>query len=963
MHPVSQSRGEKGRAVAQCAEDAFQGGDGGPSIVAGDADASWLLDMVSGDEPDMPKDGPPLTDDQVNVIRQWIQAGASWPAGFTIAEPAVTDTDWWSMQPLNRPGVPPVEPHEQSWVRTPIDNFVIARLRQEGMSPSVEADRRTLIRRLYFDLVGLPPEYEQVEAFVHDDDPEAYEHLVDELLNSPQYGERWARHWLDVVHYGDTHGYDKDKLRPNAWPYRDYLIRSFNEDKPYARFVMEQVAGDVFWPDSRDGIEATGFIAAGPWDFIGHAEVPASKYDGQVARNLDRDDMVTSTINTFLSLTVQCARCHNHKFDPIKQENYYSLQAVFAALDRADRGYDIDPHVARRRHELTQQQQQLAEQRQRLDEQIKRIGGDELAKLNQRIDALQQDLEHEKGKPAELGYHSEINASSDAVKWVQVDLGKPTALESVTLIGADDDFNGIGPGFGFPPRFRVEAANTDDFSSNVVVLADHTQADFDNPGVAPVVFPVETPPVRYLHVTATKLAYRQNDYIFALAELLAIATDGRNVAAGATVTSLDSIEAPVRWRRANLVDGQYANSHKEDASAADDLVQLREQRESLIQQRVPADVVDQLREVGEQSKRLQADLDALPEQHQVYAGTVHRGSGAFQGTGANGGKPREIHVLLRGEINAPGPLVGPGALPIIAGVDWKFKLPADHCEGDRRAALAQWLVRNDNPLLWRSIVNRIWLYHFGHGIVDSPNDFGHMGQQPTHPELLDWLAVEFRDGRQSFKDLHRLIVTSHVYRQSSADNPAYATRDADNRLLWRMNRRLLSAEAIRDSVLAVSGKLDPQMYGPGFMDFVIERPEHSPHYQYHKYDPDDITTHRRSVYRFLVRSQQQPFMQSLGFADPSQSVAKRDAALTSIQALTLLNNRFMVRMSEHFAERVEQQVNDPDVARRIDQAYRLALARSPDSDELARLTEFAQAYGLAYACRVIFNLNEFVFVD
>ena len=261
----------------------------------------------------------------------------------------VADIDWWSLRPLQTVAIPNLSEQDAEWARNPIDAFAVRRMRQHGLAPSREADRRTLIRRLYFDLIGLPPTPQQIEQFLHDQDPMAYEKLVDRLLESPHYGERWARHWLDVVHYGDTHGYDKDKPRPNAWPYRDYVIRSLNHDKPYHRFVMEQIAGDALWPDTRDGIEATGFISAGPWDFIGHAEVPEDKLDGQVARNLDRDDMVTSTMNTFLSLTVQCARCHNHKFDPITQEHYYSLQSIFAALDRADRQYDPVPEVAAKR--------------------------------------------------------------------------------------------------------------------------------------------------------------------------------------------------------------------------------------------------------------------------------------------------------------------------------------------------------------------------------------------------------------------------------------------------------------------------------------------------------------------------------------------------------------------------------------------------------------------------------------
>ena len=318
-------------------------------------------------------------------------------------------------------------------------------------------------------------------------------------------------------------------------------------------------------------------------------------------------------------------------------------------------------------------------------------------------------------------------------------------------------------------------------------------------------------------------------------------------------------------------------------------------------------------------------------------------------------------MLTRGNILAPAEFVEPGTVPIIPTIAWQFSLAEDHTEGDRRAALASWLVRKDNPLTWRSIVNRIWSYHFGRGIVDSPNDFGRMGQPPTHPALLDWLAADFRDGGQSIKELHRKIVMSSTYRQASNQNELAAQRDADNRYLWRVNRRVLDAEGLRDAILAISGKLDRSMYGPGFMDFIIERPEHSPHYEYHLHDPDDIKSHRRSVYRFLVRSQQQPFMQTLDCADPSESVAKRNTTLTSIQALTLLNNKFMVRMAEHFAARVESSADTlPD---QISFLFRVALSRDPDENMMKQLVTLAQQHGLANACRVVFNLNEFVFID
>jgi cytochrome c553 len=689
--------------------------DAASSLVAGKSADSLLFQLVTGQDKDRPM--PPkgrLSDTEIATLKAWIDEGARWPEDGSGAH-----TDWWSFRPLKKPAVPAGA--------NPIDHFIGKTLAEKGLSPSRQADRRTLIRRLYFDLIGLPPSPQEVDAFANDSSPSAYEQLVDRLLASPHHGERWARHWLDVVHFGETHGYDKDKPRPNAWPYRDYVIRSFNADKPYARFIQEQVAGDVLFPGTADGIEALGFLAAGPWDFIGHAELPESKIDGKIARHLDRDDFVANTINTFMGLTVHCAQCHNHKFDPISQEDYYRLQAVFAAIDRTDRAYDSDPHVAARRAEL-----------------------------------------------------------------------------------------------------------------------------------------------RRLHA-------------------------GGSAVAGAAA----------------------ADSHRQA-------------------------------------------LAALPALRHAYIGAVHTGGGTFTGTGSDGGRPRPISILSRGDVSKPLREVGPGAIAAIPGLAGRFQLPAGHTEGDRRRALAKWLSSPDNPLTWRVMANRLWQYHFGRGIVDTPNDFGKMGQLPTHPELLDYLAVELRD-RQSLKRLHRLIVMSATYRQASAHDAASARLDSDNRYLWRQNRRKLEAEAVRDSILAVAGKLDRTMGGPSFQDFVIEKPEHSPHYQYHLHDPEDPKSHRRAVYRFVVRSKQQPFMAALDCADPSLAVEKRNETLTPQQALALLNNKLAVAMARHFAARVEK-LGKTD-AERVAAAVRLALGREPTTMERKALASFAREHGLANACRVILNLNEFVFVD
>jgi hypothetical protein len=365
-------------------------------------------------------------------------------------------------------------------------------------------------------------------------------------------------------------------------------------------------------------------------------------------------------------------------------------------------------------------------------------------------------------------------------------------------------------------------------------------------------------------------------------------------------------------------------------------------------------------------KRVTDELGKFPKPQMVYAGIVHYGSGSFSGTGPNGGKPRPIALLARGDVKRPGKEVSPGALSFLSPLPARFDLKPEADEGERRAALARWLSDERNPLTWRSIVNRMWQYHFGRGIVETPNDFGKMGTPPTHPELLDWLAVWFRDdAKGSLKALHKLIVTSETYRQTAVPDAALMKRaseiDGSNTLLWRQNRRRLEAEAIRDSILAAAGKLDLTMGGPSFQDFVITHPEHSPHYEYHLADPEDPKIQRRSIYRFIVRSQQQPWMTTMDCADPSMLVERRNQTITPLQALAQLNNQLGLAMSKHFAERVAKQDTDP--AAQISDAFRIALQRTPTDAERDELVPYARKHGLVNVCRLLLNLNEFVFVD
>lgn len=929
-------------------------------VVPGDAERSLLLEVVSGDEPRMPEDGEPLTKAEVALLRDWIDEGAEWPAGLELS---VGGGDWWSLQSIERPQVPELDAVSGSvpvgWQRNPIDAFVLGRLLEHGLVPSPRAEKENLIRRIYYDLHGLPPSPEHVREFCEDDDPDAYAKLVNQLLDSPRYGERWARHWLDVVHYADTHGYDKDKVREHAWPYRDYVIRALNNDKPYGDFVREQLAGDVLADDPSDGIPALGFIAAGPFDWVGQIEVSEATMEGKRVRNLDRDDMVSTAMNTFASVTAQCARCHNHKFDPITQEDYYRLQAVFAAVDRADREYQPDADAALLGEVLESELAQLRSRIKTLEQEMLSEVGGQLGELRERVTQARK-AGYPVGQNPEFGYHSQISPQQDAAKWVQVDLGAEYELDSILLFPCHDTFNNIGAGFGFPLRYKVEVSGDESFTADVMTVADLSKRDVENPGVASQAFAVNGKRARFVRVTALRLAPRQNDFIFALGELMVLDQAGVNLAKAKNVSSSDSIEAPVRWQQENMVDGYYYGQHAptDYRVLAKSLIDVRSESDRLRESKFGKE----LNRYASEEKELLAAIKSLPPMQKVYAAaTEFSAQGNFQSTG---GQPREIFVLKRGEEKAPdldlGP-VQPGALSALPELSTYFdRIARDADETQRRAALAMWLTDDRNPLLWRSIVNRVWSHHFGRGIVDTPNDFGRMGGTPSHPELLDYLASRFRDEGGSLKDLHRLICTSATYQQAVAHDDFAAKVDAENRLLWRANRQRLDAESIRDTALMLAGKLVLSMGGPGFRAFGF-KDDHSPHYDYRAHDPDAPDASRRSIYRFIVRSVPDPLMMTLDCADPSISVPKRSETLTSLQALAMLNDAFMVRMAEHFAARVEGKADDREA--QVRRAFELAVQREPNEGELELLVDAAERLGMANVCRLIFNLNEFVFVD
>lgn len=734
--------------------------DGG-YVEPDDPDASSLIALVTphGNRAEMPKQERPLSQDQIAALTQWIRDGANWPAEVVLAERAVSDLDWWSLRPIVDSPVP-----VDATATNPVDHFLQAGHESKTLSPVGTAAPELLVRRLYYDLTGLPPAREEVARFEAEweRDPEpAWLDLVDRVLASSAFGEKLAHHWLDLARYAETHGYDKDQLRVNAWPYRDYVIASFNADKPYTRFVQEQVAGDVLFPGQPDGIVGLGFLAAGPWDLIGHVEVGEGKQDGRIAKHLDRDEMLAACFNVFMSTTIQCAQCHNHKFDPLTMEDYYQGQAIFAAVDRADRiytGLSTVQEVTKRA--LVVELAELNSESQRLRTEAENRLAPLVGDIDRRIDALQ--AQFGQPAPAQHGYHSQISSSAADEKWIQVDFGQPVAITQIRIRAAFDDFNGIGAGFGFPVRYRVEGSLDPDFQDESVrLLHDATTEDQPNPGLEPVEIPLDETPMQYLRVTATQLAARQNDFIFAVAELEFDLDSDVEPA----FTSLDSIESGERWRLDNLNDGIFHQELSESV-AQKELWKLQRQRKQFVDQAHDTQAAERQAEIQIRSSALALELEKTPAGESVYAAaTQFSSAGQFHATA---GVPRTVRLLHRGDISSPGEVMSPEGPLLWSNATASFSSVQPQDERSARAALAMYLSSPENPLVWRTIANRLWQWTFGQPLAGTPNDFGRMGMLPSHPELLDYLAARLRDDpNQSMKSIIRLLVTSQAYRRST----------------------------------------------------------------------------------------------------------------------------------------------------------------------------------------------------
>lgn len=922
---------------------------GHAAVVPQQPQASELLRRVSAtDDERMPPNGPALTAEEIALLRRWIEEGANWP-------------EHWAYRPLQRPNIPATVSTNG---RTPVDQFLAVIRQQHGLNESLEADRRTLYRRLSVDLHGLLPLPDDVNAFVVDTSPDAYEQLVDRLLSDPRYGERQARHWMDLVHFAETHGHDQDRPRENAWPYRDYLIRAFNEDLPYRQFVEQQVAGDVIEPENPWALVATGFLAAGPWDESSLRDIREDTIDRQIARYLDRDDIITTVMSTFSSTTAHCARCHDHKFDPIAQDDYYALQAVFAATDKGQRVYDPLPEIGRRRADLEQQ----------------------LASLPQRV--AQRDPELLEAALTDRVQVWAVDLQSAAKRWQPLEIQTAIARQGSTLTRKDDGSylaSGTRPATetyeitATTPLMSITGWQLEVLSDPELPKSGPGRQDNGNLHLNEVavflIDPAQPEAPRKLDITAAEADFNQEAWT------ISHAIDGNPQSAWGIYPKVgESHRAVFRFReRVALPAGAQLRIELHQLHGGSHLIgrwRIHVTDEATpqlsVEERLPAAVqaavIKSASERTDDDRRLLAaayledlfkvDLAKLPPKQRVYTGSNRfEPDGGFRPSP----QPRPIHILKRGNVTEPLAPAAPGTLTMLAGLPSRFDASMTD-DGQRRAALARWLTAPANGLTWRSIVNRVWQQHFGRGLVDTTNDFGRLGSAPSHPKLLDWMACELRDHNLGLKSLHRMIVTSAAYRQQSQHQPNAAAVDSDNRYLWRMTRTRLDAESLRDSLLRLSDSLDDRMGGPSVRQFVQTPGIHvTPNVDYAAFDVDNPAFARRSIYRFLFRTIPDPFMDAMDCPDSSQLTPKRSESLTALQALALLNDKLLVRQSTRLAERVRSEWEQPEDQVKV--VCRQLLLRNPREEEQPLLVEYVRQYGLDNLVRVLMNSNEFVFVD
>ncbi len=906
---------EKGDLSLATATDLLENG----YVEPGDPDDSPLLEIITsaaaGEQPEMPKNAPPLSKQQVAVLRTWIEQGAKWPAELTLREPSQADGSWWSFQPIRHISPPSDDNIPPSWRSNPIDRLIYAKLAAEGLTPNRPAQRKTWLRRVTYDLTGLPPTPEEVDAFEHDSSPRAYETVVDRLLASPAYGEHWGRHWLDIIRFGESTGFERNIIIDNLWPFRDYVINSFNDDKPVSQLIREHLAGDVIGLHDPQVSVGTAFLVCGPYDNVGNQDPIQA---AQIRANTI-DEIIRATGEGFLGITIGCARCHNHKFDPLTQDDYYGWYATFAGVFHGARPM-ATPKQQRNRQEklapLERRKKELASRRQALEQQI-------LA----RAEARAEQIEAKWMRPPANRRKTEETFAPTTAKLVRlVALGRDTAPNARTGFNIDE--------------FEIFSADEPDRNVALATLGSRASGssrqarDFADAYSPALTIDgqfgarwIATAPILTIELPrATTI----NRVVF---------SSDRSGAAGshpiAAFVCEYRIEVSVDGKQWTTVADSYDRRPVSTAHRRHRLLALTT---------TPAES-QQLKELADALAAVQREISTVPTIPSWWAGQFRSAPGPF-------------HIFVGGSPQRTGKAVVPHSLAVLDPTVPPYRLGQDTTESQRRLALADWIVSPRNPLTPRVLANRVWLGHFGQGIVSTPSDFGYMGGKPSHPELLDYLAEQLLKLEWRLKPLHRQIVLSQTYRQASTWREEAGRTDADSRLLWRFPPRRLTAEELRDTLLSVSGVLDRRMGGPGFRLYDYLQDNVATYVARDRVGPE---TYRRSVYHQNARAARVDVLTDFDLPDCAFPSPKRLATTTPLQALTMLNHSFMLDMAKRLGERLATE-SKGDRSAGVHRAYRLAFGRTPSAAEEQKCVEFIGRFGWTAWCRVLLNTNELVYV-
>ena len=851
------------------------------------------------------------------------------------------DGSWWSLQKLVRPSLPVVK--NKGWVRNPIDHFVLAKLEAKGLTPAPEASERLLSRRLHYGLTGLPPE----PGAVGD---------VDVLLASPHYGEHWARHWLDVARYGESNGFEYDQLRDNAWHYRDWVIGALNDDMPYDRFSRLQIAGDLLEKDDPGSITATGFLVCGAFDGL----KPNGDKQRKIMREDEMADLVGTVSQSFLGLTVNCARCHDHKFDPILQKEYFQIASALAGVHRGDREVPADPNAVQMRNEFDLLSKKLAEadgllRKKFMEKQEKNSVNrpdppkpisrwsfegdlrDEIGQLHGRAHGKAKVQDGALILDGKTGYVTTAPLTRDIKArtleaWVKLDNISQRGGGVISIQGTNGtQFDAIVFGEREPGRWMAGSSGYSRTRSFGVGGSEKEALE------------------RFVHVA---IAYQADGTITGYRDGQIY---GKSYQTSLATYSAGSHQVLFGLRHGTSAGGSRMLAGRIDRAQLYDRVLNAE--EIALSANIPivteAELIASLepkqkiarKEWTKELAQLTAELKG-GKRKRVYAVTPK-------------GAPVR-HLLARGSPFEPGEEVSPGGVAAVkSALSADFGLKANAPDSERRRKLAEWVTGSDNPLFARVMMNRLWHYHFGQGLVKTPNDLGFSGGQPSHPELLDWLAAEFRQEGWSLKKMHRLIVNSAAYRQSTKANPRAQEVDSGNVFLWRHTPSRLEAESIRDAILVVSGELNAVPGGPGFRDFKMYK--HKGSWVYDPIDPEGAEFNRRTIYRTWARGSIHPLLAPLDCPDPSSAAPARSVTITPLGALSLMNTSFVLRMSAQFAKRL--QAGHSDFRSQAAWGFELAFSRSATPKELDLTVAFVERNGLTAFCRVLFNSNEFLYLN